>query len=509
MTNQETLTGRLLLLAFLCGAAVMSVELTGVRLLAPYLGTSLYVWTSLIVVILASLSAGYWWSGWFADRHPDPRFLAGVVLAASACLLMTATFESSLVQFFSRNFLDIRVAALAAALALFGPGSFLLGAVTPYSVRLSLRDISAGGKTVGRLYAISTLGSIMGTLLTGFYLLPALGSLQLLLLLAIVLALSAALPVHPSGPWALTIALLIACAAFIFLSRQIQQNSSHKDLDTRYSRVWIDEAIEVATQRRVRLLTTDPGGQQALIYLDNDQDLAYKVAHFFRLVDHFHTAPRRALTLGGAAFIQPRDFLRRHPEAEIDVVEIDSEITALARRYFGLKEDPRLHIFHQDGRSFLNQARKTYDAIFVDAFAGITIPFELVSQEAVQLEYRLLSQEGVLLLNVISAVQGEAGKLLQAIFATYRSVFPQVYLFPMQDFAAGDLIQNHILVALKSQQEPNWHTNDVMLQACLMQRWRGPDPAPIAVLTDQKAPVEYYAAQIIAQSRRDQLVNNF
>jgi MFS family permease len=170
---------------FLCGAIVMILEIVGARVLAPYQGTSIFVWTSLIGIILGSLSLGYWWGGKLADRNPSYRvfsliiFIAGVVVAL-------ITFSKELLLIFIRNhFNDIRVGATIAALALFAAPSVLLGMVSPYAVKLRIDDLNTSGATVGYLYAISTIGSIIGTFLAGFVLIAYFGNTKILLVLSI------------------------------------------------------------------------------------------------------------------------------------------------------------------------------------------------------------------------------------------------------------------------------------------------------------------------------------
>ena len=148
---------------FLCGAVVMVIELTGSRVLAPYLGTSLVVWTSLIGIILASLSIGYWWGGRLADRRPEARLLGRIILLSAFATAFMVLIKTFVLGFLQARSGGLHLAAMSATLLLFAPPSILIGMVSPFAVRLKLEDTQTSGQTAGKLYAISTIGSISGT----------------------------------------------------------------------------------------------------------------------------------------------------------------------------------------------------------------------------------------------------------------------------------------------------------------------------------------------------------
>ncbi|MEJ7701701.1 MAG: fused MFS/spermidine synthase [Pyrinomonadaceae bacterium] len=169
---------------FVCGALVMIYEIIGSRLLSPYIGASTYVWTSLIGVILAALSLGYWLGGKIADRRPEIKILAAVIFFAGGLVSLTIFSKDLILSFIAGSALQLEVKSLIAALLLFAPASVLLGFVTPYAVKLKMSSLADAGKTVGRLYALSTVGSILGTFLAGFFLIPFVGSTRTLYLIA-------------------------------------------------------------------------------------------------------------------------------------------------------------------------------------------------------------------------------------------------------------------------------------------------------------------------------------
>lgn len=172
---------------FFSGAVVMIYEIIGSRILAPYIGTSTYIWTSLIGVILGSLSVGYWLGGSVADRQSDSKLLAAVLFAAAALVTVTMLVQEFVLLGLAASSMRLELKALIAALVLFAPASVLFGFVTPYAVRLKMTAVEDAGKTVGRLYALSTVGSICGTFAAGFFLLPFVGSVRTLYLIVIIL----------------------------------------------------------------------------------------------------------------------------------------------------------------------------------------------------------------------------------------------------------------------------------------------------------------------------------
>ena len=187
-------------------------------------------------------------------------------------------------------------------------------------------------------------------------------------------------------------------------------------------------------------------------------------------------------------------YLKKFPEATIDVVEIDPELTQLAREHFRLKDDPRMNIIHEDGRTYINRTNKKYDVFLGDAYKSIyAIPWHLTTVEAAQKTYDLLNDEGVVIINIISAFSGKGSQFLRAETATYKKVFPQVYIFAAHDTVDGNRIQSIVLVALKSKQKPSFHSEVGEYDEYLGHEITDKIILDMPVLTDEHAPVEYYA----------------
>ncbi|MBI5578371.1 MAG: fused MFS/spermidine synthase [Deltaproteobacteria bacterium] len=479
---------------FLCGAVVMVIELTGSRVLAPYLGTSLVVWTSLIGIILASLSLGYWWGGRVADRRPDARLLGWIILLAALATAAIALTKSFVLGFLQSQGAGLHTAAVWSTLLLFAPPSVLLGMVAPFAVRLTLADTQSSGRTAGNLYAISTIGSIVGTFLAGFVLIAWLGSTNILLLMAAVLALASLLAARRDVSLKTAACVLFPALLLVMADYDTQLAAEgFVDRDTTYNRVIVFKGAGDYTGRLMRVMITGPQAKQSAMYLDDPSALALPYTRYFRLVEHFVPEMKRMLVLGGGGFSFPKYALAHYPEVRVDVVELDPGVTTLAREHFELKDHPRQRIIAEDARTFLNRNRETYDAILCDTFnSHYAIPFHLTTLEAVQRMHAALAPNGVVLVNLISAQSGERGRLFHAMFATYTRVFPRVLAFAVRNPQDGSSWQNIILAALASPDEPPLANPDPDMAAMLAKRLELPAGAGVAPLTDDYAPVDRY-----------------
>jgi spermidine synthase len=479
---------------FLCGAVVMVIELTGSRVMAPYLGTSLVVWTSLIGIILAALSLGYWWGGRLADRRPEPRLLGGIILLAAFATAAVALTKSLVLGFLQARGAGLHMGAVWSTLLLFAPPSLLLGMVAPFAVRLRLSDARTGGRTAGTLYAISTIGSIAGTFLAGFVLIAWLGSTNILLLMAAVLALASLLAARSRAGFKAAACIFFLAMLLAALDYDAQLAAvGFVDTDTCYNRVIVFKGAESDTGRLMRAMTTGPQARQSAMYLDDPSALALPYTRYFRLAEHFVPEMRRLLVLGGGGFSFPKYALANYPNVAVDVVELDPGITALARDYFELKNHLRQRIIEEDARTFLNRNRETYDAILCDTFnSDYAIPFHLTTLEAAQRMRDSLARNGVVLVNLLSSRDWEHDRFFQALFATYAAVFPKVLVFVVEAPRDRSSRRNIILAAFASPKEPLLADPDPDIAAMLARRLSAPSAAAVSPLTDDYAPVDRY-----------------
>jgi predicted membrane-bound spermidine synthase len=480
---------------FLCGAVVMILEMVGSRILAPYLGSSIIVWTSLIGIILGSLSIGYWWGGQRADKNPNHRSLSLIIVLASFLVGVIAISKSFVLDFLQDSTSNIHLASVIATSALFAPPSILLGMVSPYAVKLKLMSLEKSGKTVGRLYAISTIGSIFGTFLGGFYLIAFFGSTRILCILAITLAATSFVAflgdrLLKFSALALFIVLMAAAGSYEgYLASQ-----GFHDVDTNYNRIIVYDT-KTANSDTIRIMTTHPKAMQSAMKLDSPKELLLPYCRYFDLVSWFKPEASSFLMLGGGGYSYPKYALDKYPKATMDVVEIDPKVTELARRFFLLEDDPRLTVIHEDARCVLRKSSKRYDAILIDVFnSHYSVPFHLTTLETAKAFHERLADDGVVIVNILSGIDGREGRFLRAEYATYKAVFSQVLIFPVFSSDNGTTWQNVMLVASKSERVPDIPGVDSPLHELISHIWKKPVGGDVPILTDDFAPVDSYIA---------------
>lgn len=484
--------GRAGLAVFLCGAAATVAELAACRVLAPLIGTSVLAWTMVLGVIMAGLAAGYWLGGLLADRRPGLSALSLVILASAvACglLALPRHFLFAFVRYAQASPSSLYVLPL-----LFAPAALLLGMATPMAARAAITDPETSGREAGRIYALSTAGSILGVFACGFVLLPLLGSSTAMLAVGTLLAL-ASLSCHGGRPAAkiAVAALLAAALVHDFPKSGGQQSKGLFDTDTAYQRALVYHAPEQGTGRPMRVLVTGPEGMQGGMYLDDPVALAVPYTRYFVLSGHFRPDLKRLLVLGGGALSYPKYVLKHSPAVTMDVVELDPGVTTLAKRFFKLPEDARLRLIHEDARVFLNANRQTYQAAILDVFnTQGAIPFHLATAEAAERIRDSLDDDGVALVNLVSAIDGPDSRFYKAMYATYSKVFAKVQAYRVFTNAPPDAWQSVILVAFKNPALSASVAKDHAVKGLLDAALAPPDTAGALVLTDEYAPAEYY-----------------
>lgn len=434
------------LTAFISGAAVMIFEITASRMIAPYLGASLVTWTSLIGTVLLSLSIGNWLGGRLGDKTQELKILSLMLLGAGLLILVTNGGKSFLLDWVAALPWDVRARTILASLVLLTPVGVLLGMVSPFATRSLLTDVSVGGRTIGGMDALGNIGCIVGTFAAGFILLPNLGTSVVLNTLAAALIALGAVIATSRWLWPAALALLLATGS-IPLSLAYRDHvaaAGFIDRDTQYSRIWLYSATW-RDGRPVQIFQTDRQLSSAR-YLDTSEpELVFE---YNRLFLESVTHSERALLVGGAGYTFPPAFLAKFPEAHMDVVEIDPGVTLLAQEHFKYRPNERTAVIHADGRDFLNRAPASqYDTVFIDAYSNMfSIPFQLVTEEAFARFAHVLTDDGILAANVISAVEGEQAQLLKAILASLQPSFTHVAIIPTRPDQPQER-QNVIIVA--------------------------------------------------------------
>ncbi len=481
----------LIAIVFICGAGLMIMELVGSRILAPYVGTSLIVWTTLIGVILAALSFGYWIGGRYADRYPSSKHLGAIIILAGFFVFLALWIASFLpeINLVLINWLSLGGAAFCISCLLFVIPSILLGAVSPFALRLSLDETAHSGAIGGQLYAFSTLGSIVGTFLAGFVLIPQLGSFKTLALVSVILVLCGVILLRTKTTLMITVFIAVGCSA-VWNNTFLFSPSPNvlAEYESAYNRLFVVNGISEKTQEPILSIMSGPHISQSAMYTDRDE-LVFEYTKFFTIADYFNPTIKSALMLGGGAYSFPKDFLKNH-SGTIDVVEIDPLYTDIAKKYFNFTDNERIHVYHEDARVFLSRSDEKFDTVYVDVFnnAG-SVPFQLATKEFVAQIFERLSDNGVVIVNLVGSFEGVGKEFIENEYATYQSVFPEVLMYPLDSFG-GENIQNIMLVALKNPLAPkNISINQE--QRDFLNKLYGRTITG-NILTDDWAPVDYY-----------------
>jgi spermidine synthase len=494
------------LITLVSGALVMVLEMVGARVMAPHLGTSVIVWTSLIGVVLASLALGAWLGGRLADRTVSLRTLAVILAWAGGGAVLTGLLHAPVATAVAAAVPNLHAAAVACAVLLLALPATFFGMVTPYVIRLRMADLASSGRTVGNLYALSTIGSIAGTFLGGFVLISWFDSTHILLGTgAAMLSLSLAACPRPSKVRAalLVAAGLSAWAASSYETFRLAAGGAFT-VETAYNHIRVMRGQD-SEGRALLCLATDPGRFQSAMYPDDPASLALPYTRFFALGPALVPDARRVLMLGGGAFSVPRWLLAGRSSLDaaalrLDVVELDPGMTRVARERFGLVDDPRMRIFHEDARTFCNRNTERYDLVFVDVFGSCyTVPFHAGTVEAARAMRAAVSDGGALVMNVIASLDGPAAELFRAIHAGLASHFAEVRVYAVTDPADTGLIQNLMLVALPSSRpegpQPSGHP-DPEIARLLAARVPATDTSA-PPLRDEYAPVERLSLALV------------
>ncbi len=441
---------------FLCGALGMVLELVAARILSPYVGSSNLIWTTIIGIMLTSMSIGYWLGGKIADKKPDMNLLSLFILVGAFFTSLIPILETVLVKPLSEISNQLVFVAIVCSAVVFGIPSFILAMVSPFAVKLEDKEHEDIGKTSGKISSLSTIGSIVGTFVGGFLLIPNLGVRMLILILTIVLFILSFMMFDRKNIkyCACMFVCLIALLGLNYYGKFIFEKNNPdiiEDVDSEYSRIWIKNVS--ARDINYKTMQVDTGLESYINQETNEMGAAY--LYYYDLFDYYNKDASSTLMIGGAAYTYPTYYLNKYQDKTIDVVEIDDKMTELAQSQFGLDiNNPRLTIYHQDGRSFLNSTKNKYDTILIDAFKGLNAPFELTTYEALQKAKNALNNNGMVITNIISSLEGDEDDFIKYEYATYKAVFPEVKLFRVRD-VEDTKRQNLILVGFKNSEDIN------------------------------------------------------
>lgn len=474
-----------------CGGVLMALEILSSRVLAPHYGNSVYVWGSIISVFLAALSLGYLWGGRLADRQPSMASLGRMIVLAAAFEAVLLLFGTELAGALAQLTGASPAGTLLAAAVLFGPASVMLATVSPWAVRLAVRDLGVVGNTAGRLFALSTVGSLAGTLACTFLLIPFLDLRQILGLLTALTALTSCVAFADS--FRSEIPATVLAAILLAGSLPAASFTPRGARDLIYERVTPYQTLQVFERDGVRTLKGDRVPQAAVSLATHEPTLPYQRAAPAVLLISPH--PKRALLIGLGGGTIGRYLQSRDPEIDVQYVDIDPAVLEIAERFFFFRPGPRMRVATADGRQYLHAAKEKWDLIYGDAYIGQSVPFHLTTVEFLDEVKRHLNPGGAFALNLAG---GLGDPFSQSMYRTVRERFDSAYLFRVP------LAFNALVVA--SENADTLSRDDLLKRGRDLDRtlrfdptlatlatWRTEvalDTAKVQVLSDQFAPVD-------------------
>ena len=495
--NGKTKIWYLYLTLFVTGAAVLIIEITGTRVLAPFYGSTIFVWSSLISVTLGALALGYFLGGRLIDRFPMVRTLHVVVLLVGFSLFIPMKIDQWVLPFTDE--FGVRSGPLAATGILFAFPIFLLGTAGPIAIRLISLDIAHLGSVAGKVFAFSTLGSIAGALLSGFFLLPLLSITSIFHALgAIFLGVAMAgfffdRPSLTAGFWVVIAAVAAFSFGFLVSKYEYQDTYTFKLYHQEQSHYGDLKVMSVGgayclTLNGFTQSCTDPEGQPSF---GDVYEMVEVVNSSFR--DSSQPESFQALLIGAGAGDIPKKIL---PVIELDIVEIDPQVIKLAQDYFDFNPSPSQRVVIEDGRRFLRKSKETYDVIIFDAYAGGIIPPHFLSMEFFRLAASALKPEGTLVMNIAGRPSGD-DLLLMSIMRTAKDIFPSVAVTATNP-ESKEHLQGMILYAARRPDyiypESEWY-KPVDFDVRELERGM--------ILVDDYSPIDFLAADTFALFREN------
>ncbi|MFZ1851549.1 MAG: fused MFS/spermidine synthase [Nitrosomonas sp.] len=429
---------------FFTGAAVMVIELLGTRLIAPFYGASLYVWTSLISVTLIALALGYYVGGIWADRA---RSGLSLIIALSGLLTLIIPWLVGPVLL-ATDPLGLRLGSFISTLILFSPSLTMLGMVGPFAVKLSTSALSNVGASTGSIYAVSTVGSVIGTLFLGFYLFPVVGSREIFIGMGIALLLLSLAVLAIEYRYlkfvksvAATVAVVALGAAIVPLVIDTNQTvANDSDLQTRFEQESLYGWVRVIDKPKenIRLLTVDASTIGAASISHGENLLTYQ--KIVALIPQLLPDIKKALLIGQGAGHMAMT-LKQHGVV-IDTLEIDPAVAEAAKKFFDFEPNGKTII--GDARYEIRQLQGPYDFIILDVFTGGSEPAHLLTVETLQQLNRLLAKRGMLALNFVSFSDNGQNAALNSVAKTLAQVFPHQQVFASN---LGDDFNDFIFLA--------------------------------------------------------------
>lgn len=451
------------IILFVLNAAGMVLELAASRLMSPYFGNSNFVWTAIIGIILLAGSLGNLIGGKIARRENARVVTAGLLLFAAVYLAFAPLLDATVLSSIRAETFNTQFAAVVGSTVFFLIPSTILGIVTPVIMKDRITESNDTGAESGRITAIGAIGSLVGTFAGGFWIIPALGVKMILILIAATILISAPLVLNSCKiktartGWGLVVSgivatiIVIICGTTVSALNSAEAETTEISIDTEYGRIIVADGTYAGEKVR---FYKQSGAYSSATYVDEARkfDLVFdylkKYDEMFKFLDVKNTA-----MIGGAAYQYPKYFISNFPDKMMDVIEIDPISTEIAKKYFYLDDlvkefgEERLGLINADGRMFLMDTDKKYEAILNDAFSGEVPVATLATKEAAQIIQSRLKDGGVYMSNVLGALEGSKGRFLRAEVKTLQQVFRYVYVMSVRENVKKNTTANWMVIA--------------------------------------------------------------
>lgn len=491
------------IIVFICGGSVLAIEILGTRIIGPFYGVSLFLWSALISITLIALSAGYMIGGRLADKLKSYNVLSLIILFAGFITLMIPVLRDIVIQM--TEGISLRISVLISSFLLFFPPLTLLGMVSPYAVKLRTQSLDELGTRAGDLYAISTIGSVLAALLTGFILIPNIGVIKLTLSIGILLIITAIITffagkkiIVKTVSAVLLIILVISSVFFLPSERADPEKGLLAIRQSTYGEIRVMDIDEI------RFFLIDGGIHTAINIETKENMLPYAWVIDITKNILSYSGDMLLIGLGGGSIL--KSFY--DDNWDIDVVEIDPVVTEIAEKYFA-PVPVFENIYHQDGREFLRNINKTYDLIVIDAFGSSSVPFHLTTIESFNLAKSRLRENGLLTINIEALSWDD--RIVRSISKTLQQIFSNVVVLPIAE--PPNTLGNLIIIAsdkpieLNEELERDYWNPDYRFSANYERNhaWGNrfvPDYKDVIVLTDDLNPVEIWSERINLESRK-------
>jgi spermidine synthase len=490
---------------FMTGACVLVIEVVAIRIISPYFGNTIFTVSSVISVVLAALSVGYYFGGKYADKYPQEKIFYTIILLSGFSVAFLQLLNLQALPMLGYN-LSIITGPLVSSVILFFLPSLLLGTLSPFAIKLQgQRYPKKGvGSITGEIFFWSTLGSIFGSLSSGFILIPMFGINTIILAVAVILCAIGIIPLTKKGNWknsTFILTLLITIGIILLNAFTPTRKNLVFSKDGTYEKITIYDGV--FNKKAARFFWQDRS-LSGVMYLDSDE-LAADYTKYYALYQVFKPDVKQALVLGGGAYSVPKALLAELPDVQVDISEIEPSLFEIAKKYLKVPESDRLHNYTDDGRRLLHDTNKKYDLIFSDVFYSLlSIPAHFTTQEFFKIAQTKLSDEGVIIVNFIGILSEEEPSLLMSEINTFRSVFSNSYYFAVFSPTFSKL-QNVIMVGYNSDkkmnvQDPKYLTYKNPIIQSMGKKSINLDIYRISqfpILTDNYSPVEYFTASLL------------